>query len=83
MNRTFSVGRLARSRSDTSPSVHARHHHVGDQDVDGVLERLGQLDRFVAAGGFEDGVAMSFEREPREPSHGVFVLDQQHGLPSD
>ena len=45
--------------------------------------RLGQVDRFLAAGGFEHGVAMPFEREPREPPHGVFVLDEQHGLPAD
>src|SRR4030095_12150954 len=56
---------------------HASHDDISDEQVDGGGGRLRDCECFLPTGGREDGVAMLFERVPGQPSHAVFVLDEQ------
>ena len=81
MKSTFICGRTAQSRSASSrplmcgitTSVIIRWIVVG--------VTLGDAQRIHAVPRFEHDVAVAPQDLARERSHGVFVLDQQHGFP--
>ncbi len=63
------------------PTVHPRHHDVGDEQVDGLRMAVGDLDGFVGTGGFDHPIAVFLENLASDDPQGTFVLDQQDRLP--
>src|SRR5579884_3090370 len=60
-------------------AVHARHHDVGDQQVDLVGVRLDQLQGLLATLRLDDGVALVAQGAGAEDADRVLVLDQHDG----
>jgi hypothetical protein len=59
---------------------HARHHHVGHEQVDRALGALGKLERLGAAGGGEHRVAVGLEHCQDERADVLGVVDEQDRL---
>src|SRR5579859_558254 len=64
---------------DQGWTVHARHHHVGDDEMDRFRLGLDDLQRRLAALRLEHGVALVPERPGAEQADRILVLDQQDG----
>src|SRR5262249_1961687 len=60
--------------------AHARHHDVGQQQVDRARERLRHLERGVARPRLEDDVALRLQDLARELPEGFLVLDEEDRL---
>ena len=74
------VGRRADVLADELEAAHARHHVVGEQDVEGPLAE--QLQRLTSAGRVDDFVAVAPQRAAQRLAQLLFVVDeQQHPLP--
>jgi hypothetical protein len=58
-------------------SVHGRHDHVGEEDVDVAAPTSAELERFEAVGRLEHVVRVELERLADEPADDVFVVDDE------
>ncbi|MSO75282.1 MAG: hypothetical protein EXQ99_09150 [Alphaproteobacteria bacterium] len=56
--------------------IYARHHHVGDQQIDRVLRRVDNLKRGLAAIGLKHGIALVAQRTGTKHANRGFVFDQ-------
>jgi hypothetical protein len=65
--------------SDLEP-VHARHDHVGQQQIDGTGMALGDLDRALTARRFQHGVPGSLEDRLDRAADAAVVVDEEDGL---
>ena len=61
-------------------ATHARHDHVGDQQVDAARMFRGQAQGLFRAIRGQHGVAEGFEEQRRSDTDGLLVLDQQDDL---
>jgi hypothetical protein len=64
-------------------AAHARHEHVGDQEVDRLGPLRGGVEGLVGVVEGQDGVAVGLQHLPGELAHPVVILDEQHGLGPD
>ena len=64
-------------------AIHARHHDVGQQQINAFEEVLGKLNGFAGVCGGQDGVAPRFQDSGRELPDLGLIFDEQHGLGSD
>ena len=61
-------------------AAHLRHHHVGDQQVDGALVLGADLDGVRAVGRFQHGIALAAQNLADQRADTGFVLHHQDGL---
>src|SRR6266496_6004606 len=62
------------------PPAQARHHDVGQDQVDRATVRLGKAERLFAIGRLDDGVAKLGQDTSAQASKRRLVLDQQDRL---
>ena len=78
---TFKSGLLDPKFFREVMAVHvAGHDEVGEQQIDFVFVLVPDFERFGAAGGLQNLVAVFLEDAGDEFAHGFFVLDEQDGF---
>ena len=58
---------------------HSRHDHVGHDELAAALDRIGEAQRLIATGGFEDVVPAGTESVGGEAANGILVFHHEHG----
>src|ERR1035438_1943249 len=58
---------------------HSRHDHVGHDELAAPLDRIGEAQRLIATGGFEDVVPAGTESVGGEPANAILVFHHEHG----
>ena len=59
-------------------SLHSRHEHIGQHEVDGLLVTPQEFNRFHSASRFFYGIALDQEEFARHAAHGVIILDDKN-----
>jgi len=73
----FGAGTRRQELLDQFVTAKARHHDVGDDEVDGVFVAGDEGEGGVAAGGFENAIAAGGESLADELADGLFVIDEK------
>jgi len=61
-------------------SAHPRHHHVGDEEIDGVMKGLALLQRFKPVLAWDDLIAVEGKHLHDELANHPLVLGQKNGF---
>jgi len=61
-------------------AVHPGHNDIGEQEIDGALVSVDDLQSSATVFGFEDLVALGFQILARETAEIGFIFDEQDSL---
>jgi hypothetical protein len=75
------IGPPLRDSTAQLTSVHPGHHHVGDDEVDGVGGRLHDLQRLASVTGFEGAVALGLKGSADQVSEALLVVHYKNHRP--
>ena len=64
---------------DQLASVHAGHHHVGQEQIDVDVRALDEGQRRCTIGRFEHAVSAALEQPPHDVPHALLVVHDEHG----